>query len=78
MNAALIREQLHKQIDHLPEDIVQQIADFALFVMTRRSIAPRYEEWEQQQWSDFALGQFFLEEDEVTYTLKDALEVYQP
>jgi len=36
MNAALIREYLHEQIDHLPDEVVEQIADFAWFVMSRR------------------------------------------
>jgi hypothetical protein len=78
MNAALIREQLHEQIEHLPDDLVQQIADFTLFVMVQRNITPRYEDWDDQQWGDFSLAQFFDEDDEVEYTLEDAQEVYRP
>jgi len=78
MNAAIIREQLHDQIDQLPDDIVQEVADFALFVTSRRSITPRYEDWADQQWHDFSLAQFFRDEDEIEYTLKDAREIYKP
>lgn len=71
-------EQLNKQINSLPDDIVQQIADFTFFVMARREIAPLYTEWKGSQWQDFSLEQFFREEDEVEYTLKDAQEIYHP
>lgn len=73
-----LREQLHQQIDTLPDDIVEQIVDFTLFVMARRQIAPDYVEWERNQWQDFALEQFFREGDEVEYSLADAQEVYTP
>ena len=73
-----IREQLHHQIDNLPDDIVQQIADFTLFVMTRRNLTPAYTDWQSSEWQDFVLSQFFREEDEVEYSLEDAQEVYHP
>jgi len=73
-----IRKQLRKQIDKLPDDVVAQIADFTLFVMSRRQIAPMYAEWTQSEWQDFTLEQFFREEDEISYTLKDAQEIYHP
>lgn len=72
-----IREQLHKQIDNLPEELVEQIADFTLFVMARKKLTPVYSEWERNQWQSFALGQLFDEEDEVTYSLEDAQEVFR-
>ena len=78
MTTISVREQLHKQIDDLPDDIVQQIADFALFVMSRRGISSAYVDWNNDQWQDFVLEQFFAEEDEVEYTLEDAQEVYHP
>ena len=78
MTTMTIREQLHKQIDSLPDDIVQQIADFALFMMARRKLSSAYVDWNSSQWQDFVLGQFFREEDEVEYSLKDAQEVYHP
>ncbi|MCI0398556.1 MAG: hypothetical protein L0332_09250 [Chloroflexi bacterium] len=78
MTTANIREQLHKQIDNLPDDVVEQIVDFTLFVMARRQIAPTYAEWNNNQWRDFTLEQFFREEDEVGYSLDDAQEIYHP
>lgn len=71
MSNSPIREQLHKQIDHLPDELVEQIVDFTLFVMARRKIKPLYDEWSQGEWQDFALSQFFREEDEVTYILNE-------
>ena len=76
MTTLTVREQLHKYIDSLPDDIVQQIADFVLFVMARRKISSDYVDWDSSQWQDFVLEQFFREEDEVEYTLEDAQEVY--
>ena len=76
MTTTPFREQLHKQIDQLPDDLVQQIADFTLFVMARRKIAPSYTEWGNKQWQEFVLEQLFKEDDEVEYTLKDAQEIY--
>ena len=73
-----IREQLRQQIDSLPDDIVEQIADFTLFIMARRHITPNYEDWDSSQWQDFALGQLFREGDEVKYSLEDAQEIYRP
>jgi hypothetical protein len=78
MSDSAIREQLHKQIDDLPDEIVEQIIDFTLFVMARRKIKPLYDEWSHSQWQDFALSQFFRDEDEVEYTLNEAKEVYRP
>lgn len=76
--AMSIREQLHKQIDNLPDEVVEQIADFTLFVMSRRQIDPLYTDWDHGQWSTLALAQFFREDDDVEYTLQDAQEVYHP
>jgi hypothetical protein len=78
MTTMTLREQLCKQIDDLPDDIVEQIADFALFVMARRQITPDYVDWGSKQWRDFALAQFFREDDEVEYSLEDAQEIYTP
>ncbi|MCJ7626372.1 MAG: hypothetical protein MUO76_23005 [Anaerolineaceae bacterium] len=78
MNTKVLRKQLQQQIDHLPDDIVEQIADFVLFVMSRRKIEPLYEDWSDQQWQNFALSQLFAEEDDVEYSLEDAQEIYHP
>ncbi|MCA9955005.1 MAG: hypothetical protein KC434_09815 [Anaerolineales bacterium] len=77
MNNSAIREQLHKQIDRLPDELVGQIADFTMFLMTRREIKPLYDEWVHSQWQDLALSQFFRDEDEITYTLDEAKDVYK-
>jgi hypothetical protein len=78
MKTATFRKQLKKQIDTLPDDIVQQIADFTFFVMARREVAPEYVDWTDNQWQNFSLEQFFQEDDEVEYTLDDAQEIYHP
>jgi len=77
MSELQVREQLHKRIDALPDNLVEQIADFTLFVMARKQTPLSYEEWMLHQWQDFALGQFFREEDDVEYSLADAQEVYE-
>lgn len=73
-----LREHLHQQIDRLPEDILQTIADFMDFVMAKRQKSPTYTEWNNQQWENFSLEQFFREEDEVEYSLSEAKEIYHP
>lgn len=78
MTTLIFREQLQKQIELLPDDVVQQIADFTFFVMSRRAITPLYADWTDRQWQDFSLAQFFREDDEVEYTLADAQEIYHP
>jgi predicted component of type VI protein secretion system len=72
------REQLHHQIDALPDDVVEQIADFALFVMARRQLNKRYTDWSNQEWQAFALEQLLRDGDDVEYTLDDAKEIYKP
>ena len=76
MSNATIREQLCKQIDNLPDDVVEQVADFTLFLMARRQISPSYTDWKSDEWQDFALGQLFREDDDVEYSLEDAQEIY--
>lgn len=71
MGSVTIREQLHKQIDVLPDEVVEQIADFTAFLITKKGI-----EIERSQWQNFALAQFFREDDEVWYSLDDAQEVF--
>ena len=75
MTTTVSRKQLQKQIEQLPDDVVQQIADFTFFVMARRNIDPLYANWTTSQWQDFSLEQFFRErDDDVEYTLDDAQE----
>lgn len=72
-----LKEKLNEQINNLPDEIVQQIADYTLFIMARRNIRPLYDEWTKSEWQDFSLSQFFREDDEVSYSIKDAKEVYK-
>ena len=79
MTSLTFRKELNEQINELPDEIVQQIADFTLFVMTRRKIAPLYADWDNSEWQDFSLGQFFRDDEEkVEYSLDDAQEIYHP
>jgi hypothetical protein len=71
------REQLHKQIDQLPDRIVEQIAKFIQLVATEQNNFPEYINWKSKDWQEFSLQQFFRDEVEVEYTLEDAQEVYR-
>jgi hypothetical protein len=76
MGIASIREQLHQQIDTLPDDLIQFVADFIAFIIARRQKSVSYVDWERQEWQDFGLGQFLREDDEVEYSLDDAQEIF--
>ncbi|MBW6465721.1 MAG: hypothetical protein K0B06_04390 [Brevefilum sp.] len=78
MTITNLREQLHKQIDRLPDELIEQIADFTSFIMARRQISQGYTDWDKSHWRKFSLEQFLREEDEVEYSLKDAREIYRP
>lgn len=83
MSAELNRDRLRKQIDRLPDELVEQVADFAMFLLAKQKAALKYEDWSDSQWQEFALQQFFYgvedtEQEDVEYTLKDAREVYHP
>jgi hypothetical protein len=71
MGSVTIREQLHKQIDVLPDDVLAQIADFTAFLIAKKGV-----DIERSQWQDFALAQFFREDDEVAYSLADAQDIF--
>jgi hypothetical protein len=75
--SATTREQLHQQIDQLPDRIVDQIANFIQLVATKQNNIPEYANWKSKDWQEFSLQQFFRDEDEVEYTLEDAQEVYR-
>ncbi|GAB4416857.1 MAG: hypothetical protein Kow002_02980 [Anaerolineales bacterium] len=78
MTSQTLKEKLNEQINSLPDEVVQQIADYTLFIMARRNIKPLYAEWTQSEWQDFSLSQFFRDEDdEVSYSIKDAKEIYE-
>ena len=77
--SATTREQLHQQIDSLPDDIIEQIANLILSITTQEKIAAsEYTDWQSIQWEEFSLTQLFREDDEIEYSLEDAEEIYQP
>jgi hypothetical protein len=71
-----VREQLRRQLDLLPDDVIVEIADFAAFVLARRQGKLTYADWTDGEWQELAMGQFLREADDVEYTLDDAQEVY--
>lgn len=77
MTAITMREQLHHQIESLPDDLLTEIADFAAFILARRQGSFTYADWTESEWRQFSLGQFLREADDVEYTLADAEEIYQ-
>ncbi len=73
------RQQLHQQIDSLPDHIIEQIANFTISITTQQQIASsEYTDWQSTQWQDLSLAQLFREDDEIEYSLEDAQEIYQP
>ena len=73
----LLRKKMHQQIDNLPADILQEVADFMSFVVERR-FREKIEDWDDETWQKMALEQFFRDDEgEVVYTLEDAVEVYE-
>ncbi len=71
------REQLHQQIDSLPDHLIDQIAKFTQILAARQEIL-EYSDWQSGQWQEFSLAQFFSEDDEIEYFLEDAQEIYKP
>lgn len=75
----MTREQLHQQIDRLPDDIIEQIANLILSITTQQKISvSEYTDRESSQWQEFSLTQLFCKDDEIEYSLEDAEEIYQP
>ena len=77
MTTTAIREQLHRQLDTLPDELLNEIGDFAAFILARRQGSIPYTNWSEAEWQKFARGQFLREADDVEYTLADAQEVYR-
>lgn len=79
MSTVPLREQLHQVVERLPDELLQEIADFMAFVMLRRQQGGSYLEWDDKQWQAFSLEQFLREtDDDVEYALSDAEEIYHP
>jgi hypothetical protein len=71
------REKLRQQIDSLPDHLIEQIARFTQ-KLTSKQYSSEYSDWENGQWQEFSLAQFFIEDDEIEYFPKDAQEIYKP
>ncbi len=78
MTEPSLRQQLHQQIDRLPENLLREIADFAGFLVAKQQEKLPIADWNEGEWTDFSLGQLFREDDEAEYSLDDAQEVYKP
>ncbi|MEW5938883.1 MAG: DUF2281 domain-containing protein, partial [Chloroflexota bacterium] len=80
MSQLLIRDRLYKLIDLMPDELVEQVADFAAFLAAKQKNSPAYHDWDERQWQEFALREFFRDDgeegEEVEYSLNDAREVY--
>ncbi len=74
--SATIREELHQQIDRLPDDIVEKIANFTRLISPEPNNISEYTNWQDEDCQKFSLEQFFKEEDEIEYSLADAQEIY--
>ena len=65
------REQLIKELESLPEELLEEASDFAAFVRKRRESRGRRE----GTWSDFSLStgafDFWSDPAEVEYSLDD-------
>jgi hypothetical protein len=72
------RDQLHQQIDQLPDRIVEPIVNFTSSMITQQNNIPEYSNWEDKDWQEFSLQIFLREEDEIEYSLEDAQEIYTP
>jgi hypothetical protein len=79
MSTTSLREQLHQAVERLPDELLQEIADFMVFVLLRRQQGGSYLEWDDMQWQAFSLEQFLREtDDDIQYSLNDAEEIYHP
>jgi hypothetical protein len=72
------REQLHQQIDQLPDRIVEQIANLVSSIIVQQNNIAEYSNWEDKDWQEFSLQIFFNEEEEIEYSLEDIQEIYTP
>lgn len=56
--SATTREELHQQIDQLPGDIVEKIANFIRFISTETYNISEYTNWQNEDWQKFSLEHF--------------------
>lgn len=71
-----IREKLHQQIDLLPDNLIEEIAKFTNYISANQKTVTEYSDWENKEWQEFCLEQFFSEDDDIEYFLEDAQEIY--
>ena len=71
---ASTRDELRRQLDFLPDDMLQEVADFVAFILARRGKLD-YENWTEEEWRAFSATQFLKEADDVEYSLKDAEDI---
>jgi len=74
MSTSRLRKQVQQQIESLPEDVLQEVADFMAFVLARRGYEGEIDDWDDASWQQMALEQFFREDEAVEYTIEDAIE----
>ncbi|MFZ1755877.1 MAG: hypothetical protein WAU10_19140 [Caldilineaceae bacterium] len=73
-----LREKMQVQLNLLPESLLREVADFTAFIMARHRIESPYSDWQEGEWSRFALDHLLREsDDKVEYTIADAEEVYK-
>ncbi len=65
------KEQLIKEIEKLPESLIDEIYDFVTFIEDRKGVLKQ----KGSSWSDFSLSlgafDFWNDSSEVEYSLKD-------
>ncbi len=74
MTISRLRKQVQQQIESLPEDVLQEVADFMTFLLDRRRHEGEMTSWDEDAWQQMALEQLFREEEDVEYTIEDAVE----
>jgi len=78
MSTSALRQQLHEQVDNLPDDVLRAVADFARFVLARQENRNLYADWNDASWREFSLQHFFRDgAGEYDYSLADAEEIFE-
>ncbi|MBE2241036.1 MAG: hypothetical protein IAE81_24835 [Caldilineaceae bacterium] len=73
MATSTMREQLYRQIEALPDDLVEQIAKFTQYIVEGRMASTQnYADWDDTLWQALSLGQLFREDEDGLCTLLDA------
>jgi len=73
-----LRERLHQEIDRLPDRVVEKLMNFICSISTEQNDLSDYIDWQNKDWQEFSLEQFFREEDDIEYSLEDTQEIYRP